>query len=186
MAKTLSARPKKRVSKTELWFCTALVLGLYAIFWGFVALEQLPTRLRLQREGVVTSASITSKYAKPYSCGRSGKPDKTCYEHRLWLRVPVGNPKDSSIRSLDSYHVAMLSVGKTLFDALQEGSNLAVVYLPERPNQVWQAHEAQAQAVWQDAFWIVLLAIGTVGAGVMTWRSWKQEKTKDELLQAHP
>jgi predicted GNAT superfamily acetyltransferase len=178
MAKTLSARPKKPISKTELWFCVALVLGLYAIFWGFVALEQLPTRLRLQREGVVTSASITSKYAKPYSCGRSSKPDKTCYEYRLWLRVPVGDPKDSSIRPLDSYHVAMLNVGQAQFDALQEGGSLAVVYLPERPNQVWQVHEAQAQAVWQDAFWIVLLAFGATGAGVMTWRSWKHEKYK--------
>jgi hypothetical protein len=68
--------------------------------------------------------------------------------------------------------------GKPSFDSLQEGSSLAVVYLPERPNQVWQAHEAQAQVVWQDAFWIVLLAFGATGAGVMTWRSWKHEKYK--------
>jgi hypothetical protein len=72
----------------------------------------------------------------------------------------------------------MLNVGQAQFDALQEGGSLAVVYLPERPNQVWQAHEAQAQVVWQDAFWIAVLAIGATGAGVMTWRSWKNIKNK--------
>jgi hypothetical protein len=176
---------KKAPEPHEMWLATGVVLLFLALAVAGSAYFGWRLNQRLQAEGIEVTGTVAFKLEKYVSSGRGGgyEPFFTIYyfdrsgdgtRPPLTLDVLGEEITFGTGNAVGEFHSADVRVTDDLYAATQEGDDVAVVYLPDDPEEIWLK---QSVDEWSLNVPVVLTAVFIL-LGLVSIRQSSRSKNK--------